>query len=113
MLMPVYDYECEDCGTFTRMRPMAECDLTSPCPQCGVEAPRAFITAPNFFGMSAERRLAHATNERSAHAPQRFVADSGHGAGCRCCTTPSKRKVNRTKSGNKSFPAARPWMLSH
>ena len=24
--MPVYEYLCNDCGPFTDMRPMAECD---------------------------------------------------------------------------------------
>ncbi len=113
--MPIYDYECEDCGAFTQMRPMAQCDLASECPRCGANAPRAFLTAPYLAGMSAERRLAFATNERSSHAPQRFTADSGqgHGAGCGCCSPQLKRKTNRHKSGAKSFPTSRPWMLSH
>jgi putative FmdB family regulatory protein len=106
--MPVYDYECEDCGAFTQMRPMAQCDEPSECPQCGDMVPRAFLTAPYFSGMSAERRLAFATNERSAHAPARFSADSGqkHGAGCSCCAKPSSRKTSVGRSGAKSFPTA-------
>src|SRR5882672_12586656 len=66
--MPVYDYLCSDCGPFTDLRPMAESDAPLRCPGCGVLAPRAFLTAPHFAIMSAEGRLAHATNERSAHA---------------------------------------------
>jgi len=114
-MMPVYDYECESCGAFTRMRPMAECELTSDCPRCGADAPRAFLTAPYFSGMSSERRLAHAINECSAHAPQRLAerAAQQHGAGCGCCQKRPARKVQRGKSGAKSFPSARPWMLSH
>ena len=46
--MPVYDYECESCGPFTFMRPMAQCDRPARCPQCGGKAPRAFLTAPYF-----------------------------------------------------------------
>ncbi|HLQ91895.1 MAG TPA: zinc ribbon domain-containing protein [Xanthobacteraceae bacterium] len=113
--MPTYDYECEDCGAFTQVRPMAQCDQASECPLCGTMAPRAFLTAPYFSGMSAERRLAFATNERSAHAPQRFSADGGarHGTGCSCCAKPAKRKTNLSKTGAKSFPGSRPWMLSH
>ena len=71
--MPVYDYLCERCGPFTEMRPMAECDVPQRCPRCGRAAPRAFLTAPYFAAMSAERRSAHATNERSAHAPAASV----------------------------------------
>jgi len=113
--MPVYDYECERCGAFTTMRPMAECDAAAECPRCGDDAPRAFLTAPYFATMPAERRLAHATNEKSAHAPRR-LSDMGaaHAAGCRCCGGGrSSRLVKRGKNGSKSFPTSRPWMISH
>src|SRR5882672_8838032 len=112
--MPVYDYLCEDCGPFTDMRPMAECDLPRDCPGCGLEAPRAFLTAPYCAAMPADRRMAHATNERSAHAPQRSSQrNERHGAGCGCCGQKLARNVKRGKNGAKSFPSSRPWMLSH
>ena len=49
--MPVYEYLCNDCGPFTDMRPMAECDAPQDCPRCEIEAPRVILTAPNFFCM--------------------------------------------------------------
>jgi putative FmdB family regulatory protein len=113
--MPVYDYECEDCGPFTVMRPMSECDAPHDCPDCGAAAARAWLTAPNFSTMSAERRVAHATNERSSHAPT-TSADykAKHGSGCSCCSgKKTSRFVNRSKTGSKSFPSSRPWMISH
>jgi len=113
--MPVYDYLCADCGPLTELRPMAECDSSLPCPGCGGEAPRAYLTAPYFATMSSERRLAHATNERSVHAP-RTLADmeAKHGAGCGCCGgKKSMRYMRRGKNGAKSFPTSRPWMISH
>ena len=83
--MPVYDYACEQCGPFTTMRPMAECDLSAACPRCRAEAPRAFLTAPYFSAMPAGRRAAFAANERSAHAPQQLSKmDRRHGPGCGC-----------------------------
>jgi putative FmdB family regulatory protein len=112
--MPVYDYECEQCGPFTTMRPMAECDLSSACPRCRAEAPRAFLTAPYFAAMPAGRRAAMAANERSAHAPQQLSKmDRRHGPGCGCCTPKSSRTVRRGRDGAKGFPASRPWMISH
>jgi putative FmdB family regulatory protein len=113
--MPVYDYLCNRCGPFTDMRPMAECDLPHKCPQCRKKAPRAFLTAPYFATMSGERRLAHATNERSASAPK---ALSSHGGGCNCCSGASMRYKKNGRSGGaengaKSFPSKRPWMISH
>jgi putative FmdB family regulatory protein len=110
--MPFYDYLCDDCGPFTLMRPMAECEHPSDCPDCGASAPRAYLRAPNFSCMSADARTAHATNERSAAAPissSQFKAK--HGKGCGCCT-PS-RSLKRDKDGGKHFPTKRPWMISH
>ncbi len=113
--MPVYDYLCNDCGPFTEMRPMAECDAPLDCPKCESSSPRAILRAPNFSCMSAERRKAHATNERSANAPKTLGEyKASHGPGCGCCSPRKKgRAVNKTRSGAKSFPSARPWMISH
>jgi putative FmdB family regulatory protein len=113
--MPVYDYLCDDCGAFTALRPMAESGASLECPGCGCEAPRAYLTAPHLATMSSERRLAHAANERSAHAPQNLAAlKAKHGAGCGCCGGKSlMRRTQRGKKGAKSFPGGRPWMISH
>ncbi|MGU3360885.1 FmdB family zinc ribbon protein [Methylobacterium sp. M6A4_1b] len=104
--MPVYDYACEACGPFTVLRPMAQFRDPHDCPDCGTSCGRAFLTAPNLASMDAGRRKAHATNERSQHAPRK---SSGHGPGCGCCGT--RAKSNPTAA--KSFPNARPWMISH
>jgi putative FmdB family regulatory protein len=112
--MPVYEYLCDACGPFTDMRPMAQCDEPQDCPACGTTAPRVILTAPNFSSMSAERRIAHATNERSRAAPRTLAeTKNAHGAGCSCCAGTSSRFVKRGKSGSKSFPTSRPWMISH
>ncbi len=68
--MPVYEYLCNDCGPFTDMRPMAECDAPQDCPQCESASPRVILTAPNFFCMPSDKRKAHATNERSRQRAQ-------------------------------------------
>jgi len=119
--MPVYDYLCDRCGSFTDTRPMADSALPDKCPGCGKDAPRAFLTAPYFAAMSTERRLAHATNERSASSPQTLSAlkgAHGSGCGCGCCSGKSLRykkgaRGGASPDGAKSFPARRPWMISH
>jgi putative FmdB family regulatory protein len=116
--MPVYDYLCARCGPFTDMRPMAECDLPHACPECGKDAPRAFLTAPYLAAMSSARRVAHATNERSASEPKTLSASRRtHGSGCRCCSGMRPSSAAKGAAGNgaaaKGFPARRPWMLSH
>ena len=75
--MPVYEYLCNDCGPFTDMRPMAECDDPQDCPHCENESPRVILTAPNFFCMPSDKRKAHAINERSAHAPKTLARIQG------------------------------------
>lgn len=56
--MPIYEYLCSECGAFTAMRPMAECDLPSDCPTCGASASRVILTAPHCSMMPAATRLA-------------------------------------------------------
>jgi len=113
--MPVYEYLCDDCGPFTEMRPMAECDAPHDCPRCAATAPRVILTAPHYACLSVEKRKAHATNERSANAPKTSAEyKAAHGPGCGCCAgkKPS-RLVKQTPGGARSFPTARPWMISH
>lgn len=115
--MPVYEYLCDDCGPFTEMRPMSEYDLPCDCTTCGAESPRVILTAPRFSCMPSESRIAHATNERSRHAPKtvgEYKEQRAHGANCGCCSGKKPaRLVTKTKSGAKGFPTARPWMISH
>jgi putative FmdB family regulatory protein len=118
--MPVYEYLCDACGPFTDMRPMAKCDDPQDCPHCATSAPRVMLTAPAFFCMPSDKRKAHATNEQSRNAPKTIAQYKAgqerakHGAGCGCCSgdKPS-RLVKKSATGAKSFPTARPWMISH
>jgi putative FmdB family regulatory protein len=112
--MPVYDYLCNKCGPFTDMRPIAECDAPQNCPRCAASSPRAILKAPNFLCMPSDRRKAFAINERSANAPRTLgESKASHAPGCGCCSGKPSRLVTKTRSGAKSFPTARPWMISH
>jgi putative FmdB family regulatory protein len=116
--MPVYDYLCDRCGPFTDMRPMAECELPRECPSCGENAPRAFLSVPYLAAMSSERRLAYATNERSASSPLTLSGAKKHPGGCSCCSGRSLRSQKKAAApaehtAAKSFPGKRPWMISH
>jgi len=102
--MPVYEYCCDVCGAFSAHRPMAHYREPHDCPACGVPAPRVILTAPSLAAMDSGRRAAFGINERSAHAPQQ--AAHVHGPRCGCAG-------DRTAGGAKSFPGARPWMISH
>lgn len=67
--MPTYEYECEDCGPFTEVRPLAEYDRPQPCPDCGRPAPRLLTVAAIGGGAS-----------EAAATPAR-----AHSGGCACC----------------------------
>lgn len=110
--MPTYDYLCPSCGPFQARAAMADFDRPSACPDCGTDSPRAMLTAPILANMDSGRRTAFATNERSADSPRR----SSHGPGCGCCSGGAAKKPSGTlyrPDGSKSFPAKRPWMISH
>ncbi|MGQ3671499.1 FmdB family zinc ribbon protein [Xanthobacter sp. TB0136] len=118
--MPVYDYLCEDCGPFTQMHPMSACEEAQPCPECKAFSPRAFFTAPHIAGMDAGRRNAFSTNERSSNAPmsvgeygEKTARAKSHGSGCGCCAPRMQSRTRVGPGGAKSFPSARPWMISH
>ncbi|MEC7760676.1 MAG: zinc ribbon domain-containing protein [Pseudomonadota bacterium] len=110
--MPYYDYLCDECGPFTAFAPMSAFDQPCTCPDCAGEARRAIFTAPQLSVVSGSTRRAFETNERAAHEPK---SSKTHGPGCSCCSSSSK-KPSRTlhrPDGSKSFPSARPWMISH
>ncbi len=116
--MPVYEYDCPDCGDFTALRTLAEFREPEPCPICGTPAPRVLLSAPGLPVLSSAVRRKHAINERSAHEPRHSSAAEraagGHGSGCACCRPGAKSaRVRQTADGAKSFPGQRPWMISH
>src|SRR5262245_53807293 len=106
--MPVYDYECRECGIFTALRPMSDCRSLLACPNCGVDAVRTFQTAPAIAGIDSVKRAAIAINERSANAPR--MSDRHHGASCTCCAGKRWGGVPKPADALKSFPKTRPWM---
>ena len=106
--MPVYDYQCASCGPFTAFNAMADYAKPAACDACGAAAPRGFNAAPALAQMDASVRRGLAVNERSRHEPRR--SSGRHPSGCGCCG-PAKRPI--AAGAAKSFPAARPWMISH
>ncbi|MCX8999883.1 zinc ribbon domain-containing protein [Rhizobiaceae bacterium BDR2-2] len=113
--MPYYDYRCDTCGDFTELRPMSQCAEPGDCPHCGASAARVILSAPAFALMEAGRRQAFAINERAAHEPKSTRKDGLHPPGCGCCSKggAGKSRAVYRADGAKTFPSARPWMISH
>ena len=105
--MPLYEYQCAECGPFAQLFSIRETSTTAECPLCLRESKKLFPVV-NLREMRPENRLAWERNERSAHAPK--VCGSG------CSHSPPKQ---RSPGGDK--PALqgskrrnrRPWMLGH
>ncbi|WP_150679995.1 FmdB family zinc ribbon protein [Pandoraea pneumonica] len=114
--MPIYDFECGDCGPFVVMRRIADRDAPCHCPDCGSEGTRV-ITAPSLALMGNASRTAHATNERAANAPRQSGdgPSRSHRPGCQCCAggKVSLAGASQGASGGLKRPAGRPWMISH
>src|ERR1700755_2028055 len=68
-IMPIYDYQCSDCGPFRMMRPMAQSNAPTTCPTCGRVSTKT-ITAPFLADMAPHNRIGSQRNEKSAHAPR-------------------------------------------
>lgn len=116
--MPLYDYQCVDCGSFTGWASMSQATMPIPCPVCSGPGQRV-ISAPHLMRMNADTRKAMNRNERAAHEPG--MARRGCGcAGAHTCRTKVGMGVS-PDSERKATPAlqaqtkenARPWMLGH
>lgn len=113
--MPIYDYLCDRCGSFSVLRPIDQRDADCRCPTCEGDARRAILSAPALSAMTAQARAAHATNERAAHAPLTSAEyrATRHPPGCGCCGANANHATARGGDAAKGFPAKRPWMISH
>jgi putative FmdB family regulatory protein len=108
--MPVYEYNCEECGPFTKLRGFDQCSAPANCPECGTVSAKVF-SAIHLRSMRPENRVAWERNERSAHAPYVCGAGCSHervklkGAG----VGPGDKPVMQASTKRTS----RPWMLGH
>jgi putative FmdB family regulatory protein len=109
--MPLYDYECRNCGPFRDWRPMSEWTTDVPCPDCSLPAPRQ-TAAPMLGALSTNNRIAHERNERSAHEPQvvrREEVPRGHSHHHQTVNPLIKRQFGNVSQS----PPGRPWMVGH
>lgn len=116
--MPIYEYQCVECGNFTGWAPMSQAMSPVPCPVCADPGERV-LSAPNLARVNADVRKAMSRNERAAHEPKAVRR------GCGCAGTHTCHSKTRTEKyiepERKAAPAlhaktrtnARPWMLGH
>lgn len=106
--MPIYEYDCEECGPFTKMRNFDHSSEPANCPECGASSPRIFSII-NLRSMHPENRTAWEHNERSAHAPHVCGAGCSHAKPKPPAKTPGGKPALQSSAKQNS----RPWMLGH
>lgn len=115
--MPLYDYQCESCGTFSALRKMSESANPSECASCGEMAAR-IISAPHLALVSSSTRIAHERNEKASYEPRQTKRSScGCSTDTHSCKPISKQNASPTTKGHglsmQTKKTARPWMLGH
>ncbi|NEQ49881.1 MAG: zinc ribbon domain-containing protein [Leptolyngbya sp. SIO3F4] len=91
--MPLYDYNCSDCGDFEVWRKMAEVSSPMPCPECDTVAKRIF-TAPN-ISLNSASLTARIRGTSEPRLVQR------------------RQEPRPSTPRNQSVQGGRPWMIGH
>jgi putative FmdB family regulatory protein len=106
--MPLYEFNCEQCGPFTELRRVSECDMPAQCPECNLSALR-MISVPRLAIMEKNNRTAWERNEKSAHEPRQVKSGHRHNH-----SHEHKAKHNHQhQHSHKHGHSGRPWMLGH
>jgi len=115
--MPIYEYQCEECGhVFDALQKMSEGPLKD-CPDCGEASLRKLMSAPNFrlkgggwyetdFKDKNQRNLAGDAG-KSAKSESKS-GDSSGGSNSGGSSGESKSSGSDTKSSGESKPKAKP-----
>ncbi len=110
--MPIYEYTCRNCGSFSGWQSMSLSADPKACPSCSRPSERALST-PFIANMDPYNRVAHQRNEKSADSPEvitKAPADHEHRSskhGGHACH-------GHGHHGRKhSHGPSRPWMIGH
>jgi putative FmdB family regulatory protein len=95
--MPIYAFDCGECGPFDVVRPVAEVALPAACPTCARAARRTY-TPPALAHMPPPLRRAREREEKSAHEPDVVTRKEG-------------RPLPHQHGRGAAHPM--PWVLSH
>ncbi len=110
--MPLYDYDCGQCGSFSDLQPMSRASEAMPCPICGEPADRIVCT-PFVANRAPNNRVAHQRSEKSAHEPQVATGPlpgkaRGHGHGHH-----HGHGHSHSHCGGLHHSHGRPWAIGH
>jgi putative FmdB family regulatory protein len=75
--MPLYSYQCLQCGSFEDWRAVSLANSDADCPLCG-QASRRQMSMPFLSCVSRNVRIAHERNEKSMEQPRVVGRDELH-----------------------------------
>lgn len=111
--MPIYDFACNNCGTFRIFLTVEGRNQPVACPSC-LGSGKRLILAPNLAMMNPNTRKAHCINERSRHEPRVSQAHTcASGCGCGSKVRPARTRETKLGKLQSQKASARPWMLGH
>ncbi len=99
--MMLYQYACDDCGSFETWAGMQRASAPCPCPTCGAASERE-LAVPGLNTMNGSLRKALSRSEKSSAEPR--VVSRSHLANCGC-------RLCSTRGGQQAL--SRRWMIGH
>ena len=99
--MPLYQYTCDDCGSFETWTGMRSARASCACPTCGAASERE-LAVPSLNTMNGSLRKALSRSEKSSAEPR--VVSRSHLANCGC-------RLCSVRSGHQA--SSRRWMIGH
>lgn len=103
--MPIYEYECRDCGhRFEALQKISDAPLTD-CPACSRASIRKLVSASAFRLKGGGWYETDFKTGNRRHGTQESASDGGDsGGGCKGAASDDKAKAGKTS--DKSKPAA-------
>ena len=97
--MPLYEFECHQCGAFEQFLSLKEYGVKVQCPNCDDNAYRVY-TPPNVYKTSPNYRKSRGINEKNQESP-------------RVETINPKSHSEHNHSDSHHHVSHTPWMVGH
>lgn len=101
--MPLYEYQCEDCGgRFERIRKFSDPPLAEPCPMCGGTV-RKLISSP---AIQFKGKGWYVTDYAKSGSPEPSKAESATSEASADAKSDAKKKGSSSEGKSETTPAS-------
>lgn len=95
--MPIYEFRCENCGTFEKQRSMSEASAPMLCPNCQTTAKRIYSVAGLMMPSALSSRIEKSAEPRVVQKSEVKKCENHH----------------HHHQHNHNHHQGRPWMIGH